>query len=173
MNHMLCVLLHRALSSLLACCLVLMPLAPGARAAVHTVNINGDHTGNAYGNSDDGVPPLNLVTRDNTLNINSGGVVTGSAYGARSFDDVGTIVEGNTVNISGGRVDKDVYGARDVGSLVAGAYAEANENSVNVKGGTVGGSIYGGGAEVRVYTAGDISAKGGPGQLQHLRGLCS
>ncbi|MCL2001269.1 MAG: hypothetical protein FWG74_07525, partial [Planctomycetes bacterium] len=142
------------------CCLGLGLAALPAHQALagQTVNINGIHGGDAYGNSDDGGFTDNLPPNNNILNINNGGTVTGSAYGG-----LGGPATGNTVNVnSGGSVSNTVYGGyggnaavntvniSGTGSVVGwvhGGFAlsgNATGNTVSISGGSVGRDVYGG-----------------------------
>ncbi|MBQ9377357.1 MAG: hypothetical protein IJU05_06130, partial [Schwartzia sp.] len=116
-----------------------------ALAAMETTVRDADNTTDAdavFGNHDDtGITNANNgATTNNTINIQLTNNSLGVAYGSYFFA-AGSVVTGNTVNISSGQVT----GKDDVGA-VGGVSSNTNAtgNRVRISGGTVSGRIYGG-----------------------------
>jgi hypothetical protein len=80
--------------------------------------------------------------RNVTLNIASGADVKsdiyGGGYGIASDETHGNVTNNVTVNVTGGTIEKMLYGGGNNGLV-------KNQVEVNVQGGTIGGNVYGGG----------------------------
>jgi autotransporter-associated beta strand protein len=164
--------------------LTLTPLT--AFAANPPVDINGVHSGSAYGNSNDAGVTDNLSPVESTLNINNGGSTGGSAYGGYNHEGSnygGSNIDanGNVVNVyAGGSVGDDVYGGLSEGSYctatgntanfagsaglsVYGGYAffDATGNTAIISGGSVGDDVYGGMSSQGKATGNIVSITGG------------
>jgi len=136
-------------------------LDPGGQ----TVNINGLHVnpplGHAFGNSTDGGHSDNAESNNNTLNINSGGRVTGDAYGAYVYDSGAAAVSaiGNSVFISGGTVIGDTYGGH---AFSDSGTATATGNTIYISGGSVGLNVVGGWSDPGDATYNTVTISGSP-----------
>ena len=109
----------------------------------HTVHGNGDPLNNGQGSAKD--------PSGNTVNINSGGKVTGTVYGGfYQIANSGTAkVEGNTVIVKDGQVTGSINGG--IIWMERGAdncTLTSSGNAVIIDGGTIDGKIYGGTATV-------------------------
>lgn len=102
----------------------------------NTVNFSGGSAGEIFGATSSNYSGGSSSAKNNTVNISSGSV-DGDVYGAQNAD--GNALN-NTVNISGGSVGGNVYGATSKGHDRNGAL----NNTVNISGGSVGGDVYGG-----------------------------
>ncbi|MDR0529565.1 MAG: hypothetical protein LBG69_08160, partial [Zoogloeaceae bacterium] len=117
---------------------------PAPVLAGQTVTVDGDVSGNVWGNGD-GNPPhdssTNLLDTDNnTVIVNSGTISLGArgAYKAGGFYPI--VASGNTVIINGGTVNQDVEGAC---VLTGTSSATGTGNTVTIFGGTMGRSVIG------------------------------
>ncbi|QCT99540.1 autotransporter outer membrane beta-barrel domain-containing protein [Campylobacter hyointestinalis subsp. hyointestinalis] len=90
-------------------------------------------------------------TNLNTVNI-SGGTIQREVYGG--YSDLGSVIN-NTVNISGGTIQREVYGGYSLSGLVI-------NNTVNITGGTMNGLIYGGYSYSGSATNNTINISGNP-----------
>ena len=103
------------------------------------VEINGGKVNSPiYGGYGKGDSDTSSLVENNSVNISGDTVVDGSVYGG----DVGQLgdAKSNKVNVSGGIISGSVIGGNARANK---ANASANNNSIDISGGTVKGDIYG------------------------------
>ena len=113
----------------------------------NTVNISDKVIANAVGTNNDKNAFLSYSDFESTYGVYGAYAVSKSDDKDASEASASAILSGNIVNISGGTVNGNVYGAYAIAGNyfgIADLDAQANGNKVNLSGGTITGDVYGG-----------------------------